>query len=126
MLGDGNSIATGRVHDHDAALGGGVEIDIVDAYAGAPDDAQLGSLVHHRRIDEGCRANQYGVGIGQLAGERLFVGRNHGPIAVFAENCGRGRRDFVSHNDFHTVAASTNCPAKTSCTARTPAPSSNL
>ena len=94
VLGDGNSIAAGRIHHHDAALGGGVEIDVVDAHAGAPDDAQLGSLVHHGRVDEGRRANHDGIGIGQFAGERLFVGRNHGPIAVFAENLAARKERF--------------------------------
>ncbi len=124
VLGDGNGIAARGVHHHDAALGGSVEIDVVDAYAGASDDAQLGSLVHHGGVDEHGRADQYGVGSGQFTGESFFVGGYDCPVFVFAEDGGRGRRDFVSDNDFHTVAASANCPARTSCTARTPAPSS--
>ena len=124
VLGDRDGIAAGRVHHHDAALGGGVEIDVVHAHAGASDDAQLGGLVHHGGIDERGRAHQYGVRSGQFAGERLFVGGYDVPVVVFAEDGGRGRRDFVSDDDFHTLAASANCPAKTSCTARTPAPSS--
>ena len=74
MFGDGNSIAAGRVHHHDAALGGGVQIDVVDADAGASDDAQLGGLVHHGRIDKGRRADNDGVGVGQLSGKVSLSG----------------------------------------------------
>ena len=83
---DGNRIAAGSVHHHDAALGGGVEIDVVDTHARASDDAQLGSLVHHGRIDEGCRADNDGVGVGQLAGKSFLVGTDDGPVAVLAKD----------------------------------------
>ena len=36
-LGDGDRRAAGRVHHHDAAAGGGVEVHVVDADAGAAD-----------------------------------------------------------------------------------------
>ena len=41
MLGGGDGIAEGRVHDDDAARGGGRDVDIVDADAGAADDLEL-------------------------------------------------------------------------------------
>ena len=41
VLGGGDVAAAGRVHHHDAALGGRVDVDVVDADAGAADDAQL-------------------------------------------------------------------------------------
>ena len=72
VLGDRYGIAAGRVHHHDAALGGGVEIDVVDAHAGASDDAQLGRLVHHGCIDEGRRAHQNGVGIRSVPRRELL------------------------------------------------------
>ena len=104
VLGDGDRIAAGRVHDHDAALGGGIEIDVIDAHARASDDAQLGRLVHHGGVDEGGRAHQNGVGIGQFAGKRFFVGRDDGPVAVLGKDLERGGRDFVSNYDFHTLS----------------------
>src|SRR5664280_418575 len=82
MLGDSDSIAARRVHHHDAALGGSVEIDVVDAHAGASDDAQLGSLVHHGSVDERGRADQYSVRSGQLTGESLFVGGYDFPVTM--------------------------------------------
>ena len=56
VFGNGNGIAAGSIHHHDAALGGCIEVNVVDAYARAPDDAQLGGLVHHGRINKCCRA----------------------------------------------------------------------
>src|ERR1022692_1005879 len=124
MLGDSHSIAAGRVHPHDAAFGGSVEIDVVHAHAGASDDAQLGGLVHHGRVNERGRADQDAIRGSEFTRERVVVGGYNFPVFVFAENGGRGSRDFVGDNDFHTLATSASCPASTSCTARTPAPSS--
>ena len=42
VLGRGDRIAEGRVHHDDAARGGGRDVDIVDADAGAADDLELG------------------------------------------------------------------------------------
>ncbi len=61
VFGDRDRIAPGRVHHHDTALGSGVEIDVVDTHAGASDDAQLGSLRHHGRVNKRRRAHQDGV-----------------------------------------------------------------
>src|ERR1035438_5510624 len=124
MLGDSDSIAARGVHHHNAAFGGSVEIDVVQGRASASDDAQLGGLVHHGRVNERGRADQDAIRCGELTRERLFVGGYNFPVFVFAENGGRGSRDFVGDDDFHTLAASASCPASTSCTERTPAPSS--
>ena len=40
VLGGGDGVATRRVHDDDAALGGSFEVDVVDARAGAGDDLE--------------------------------------------------------------------------------------
>ena len=42
MLRRRDGVAAGRVHDHDAPLRGGLDVDVVDADAGAPDDLQPG------------------------------------------------------------------------------------
>mmetsp|Transcript_11999 Transcript_11999/g.31770 ORF Transcript_11999/g.31770 Transcript_11999/m.31770 type:complete len:344 (+) Transcript_11999:1289-2320(+) len=42
VLGGGDAVAGGRVDDDDAALAGGVEVDVVDADAGAADDLEVG------------------------------------------------------------------------------------
>ncbi len=126
VLSNRHGVAAGSVHDHDAALGGSVEIDVVDAHPGASDDAQLGRLVHHGGVNEGSRAHQNGVGIGQFPDQRFFVGGDDGPVALLSKDLERGGRAFVSNYDFHDFTASANCSAKVSCTARTPAPSWKL
>ena len=40
MLGGGDVAAAGRVHDHDALLGGRVDVDVIDADAGPTDHAE--------------------------------------------------------------------------------------
>src|SRR5262249_8412223 len=47
VLGGGDVAAAGRVHHHDAARGGGVDVDVVDADAGTADHAQLGGAGQH-------------------------------------------------------------------------------
>ena len=42
VLGSGDGVAEGRVHDDDALGGGGLGVDVVDADAGAPDHLQVG------------------------------------------------------------------------------------
>jgi hypothetical protein len=57
MLGGGDGVAEGRVHDDDAVSRRGLDIDVVDADAGAADDFQtrrdLQQLLRHlgRRAD---------------------------------------------------------------------------
>ena len=42
VLGYAHGIPAGRAHHQDAAFGGGFEVNIVHAHAGAPHRAQLG------------------------------------------------------------------------------------
>jgi hypothetical protein len=48
VLGGGDRVAEGRVHHHDPARGGGGEVDIVDADAGAADDLESVGLLQQR------------------------------------------------------------------------------
>src|SRR5690606_20316175 len=76
VLGRGDRIAEGRVHDDDAAPRGGRDVDIVDADAGATDHLQL-----LRRLDE-----LFGDLGGGTDGEAVIVGdlRQQG-LLVLAE-----------------------------------------
>ncbi len=75
-LGDGNGIGAGRIHDHDAAARGGFGIDVVDANAGAADDAQLGRLLHQGVVHLHGGADDERVGIGESGRQaRRAVGR---------------------------------------------------
>ena len=44
----------------------------------------------------------------KFAREVLFVGRNNRPVPMLGEDLERGGRDFVSNDDFHTLATSAN------------------
>jgi hypothetical protein len=56
MLGGGDRIAEGRVHDDDSARAGRGHVDRVDADAGAADDLQAGQAGVHRGGVDLCRA----------------------------------------------------------------------
>ena len=96
-----DGVSARRVHHRDAALGGGLEVDVVHAHARAPDHAQLGRLVHHGGVNEHGGAHQQRVGIGQLGGESVFLGSGYGPVGLLLEYGERGGRDFFSDYDFH-------------------------
>src|SRR5882724_9606109 len=103
MLGDRDSVAPGSIHHRDAALGGGIEVDVVYAYAGATDDAQL------LRVREKCgvylhrRANHEGIGIAHVLGKIVLdvVGGDDRPTWFFAEKRNSGWRSLLGDNDLH-------------------------
>ena len=57
VLGRSDGIAVGRVHDHDAALGGRVHVDVVDPGAGAAHDLEPSGPVHQLRGHSGRGAD---------------------------------------------------------------------
>ena len=57
VLGRGDGVAERRVHDHDAVRGRRLDVDIVDADAGAADDLELLGLGQHLGRDLGRRAD---------------------------------------------------------------------
>ncbi len=63
-LGDGDGVGAGGVHDDDAAVGGGVGVDVVDAYSGAADDAELGGGLKELGVGLDGGADDEGVGVG--------------------------------------------------------------
>ena len=101
MLGGGDRIAEGRVHDDDAAARGGRDIDIVDADAGAADDLEVG-----RRRDQLFRR----LG-GGADGEAVIVADDLGELflvlaelrlevdidAAIAKDLDGGFREFVGY-----------------------------
>ena len=67
VLGGGDGVAAGGVYDDDAALGGGVEVDVVDARAGAGDDLQAARVREGVGRDLRLAAHDEAL----VAGERL-------------------------------------------------------
>ncbi|WP_433985217.1 hypothetical protein RBB78_07010 [Tunturiibacter empetritectus] len=63
-FGDGDGVGAGGVHDDDAAMGGGVGVDVVDAYSGAADDAEPGRGLEELGVGLNGGADDEGVGIG--------------------------------------------------------------
>ena len=57
VLGGGHTVALRAVHHDDAAAGGGIEIDVVHADAGAADHAERGGLIDHFARDAGGAAD---------------------------------------------------------------------
>ena len=73
VLGGGDRVAEGRVHHHDALGRGGRDIDVVDADAGAADDAQVAGLVDQVGGHLGRRADGEAVVVADDLGELRLV-----------------------------------------------------
>ena len=71
-LGDGDGVGAGGVHDDDAAAGGGSGVDVVDAYAGAADDAELRRGLEQLGVGLHGGADDEGVGVGEFGGEAVL------------------------------------------------------
>ena len=67
VLGGCDGVATGRVHDDDAALGGGLEVDVVHPCAGTGHDLEAAGVGERIGRDLGLAAHDQGL----VAGERL-------------------------------------------------------
>ena len=63
-------LAPGALTTSIAARAGGRDVDVVDAGAGARDDAQARRGGEQLRVDLGGAADQQRVGVGQIGGER--------------------------------------------------------
>ena len=97
VLGGGDRVAVGRVHDDDAALGRRRHVDIVDADAGAPDDFQRVRGGEQLGRDLGRRAHRQPVITGDAAAQfgRIEPGRDIGFDAARPENFDRARAESV-------------------------------
>ena len=92
MFGHGDGIGAGRVHHGDAFAGGGIEIDVVHAHAGAPDDPQFAGVFQQVGIHLHRGANDERVGRLQLRRQLALdlVGRDDGPARLAQQVDGRG------------------------------------
>ena len=103
VLGHRHGIGAGRVHDRDALLGGGFQVDVVDAYAGPPDDPQLLGVFQQLGVGMHRRADDEGVRILQLARQlavQLLMGK-HGPARLLLQQVHGGGRDLLGDQDLH-------------------------
>ena len=82
VLGGAVNIRRGRVDHQHTARGGGVDVDVVQADAGAGDDLELGRGGQHLGVDGGRRAHQQRVGVGH-GGQQLFAVRAVDPADLY-------------------------------------------
>ena len=105
VLGGGADVALGGVGDDHALFGRGIDVDVVDADARAPDDHQLGCRPEERGRDVGPRADDQSVGVGdgrvQLLARRLV---GHGNVvAPLAEPIEPRLVDGIGDEYLHSV-----------------------
>ena len=104
-----NSIRPRRIHHHNSAPRSFSRINIVDANASAPNNAQLRSRSHQRRIGLHRRPHNQRISISQLcrqAAGRNLVGGNNVPAGFFKKNGKSRGRDFFSKNDLQGCSKS--------------------
>ena len=65
-FGDGHGVRPRRIHYHDAAAGGGFDIDVVDAHSGASDHAHLRRLLQHGCVNVDRGAHDQCIGVPQV------------------------------------------------------------
>ena len=82
VLGGAVDVRRRRVDHQHAARGGGVDVDVVQADAGARDDLELGRGGEHLGVDGGRRAHQQRVGLGH-GGQQLFSVRAVDPADFY-------------------------------------------
>lgn len=86
MLRGGHTVGLGCVHDDNAALAGGSNVDIVDPDTGATDHLQVAPGLQHPGVDPGTAADDDGV-VGRNGLHQLVLGKA-GPDVV-ADVCRR-------------------------------------
>jgi hypothetical protein len=85
-------------------MSGGVGVDVVDAYAGATDDAEFGGGFEELGVGLDGGADDEGVGVVKFGGEAVFdlVRRNDVPAGLLLEDGESGGRDFFGENDLQS------------------------
>ena len=102
MLGRRHDVGVGSIADDDALFGRGFDVDVVDADARAPDDAQLASCVENSAGHLGTRPYDHAVVVAdtvdkaQLVKVKLDRDRN---TPVLEHGNARGI-EFVSYQNF--------------------------
>ena len=89
VLGGRHDVRRRRVDDEDAARGAGVDVDVVEPDAGAPDDAQPRAGIHQLLGDRRAAARDQRVRLGDRA-QQLFAFES-GPVVEL--DVARGAKD---------------------------------
>ena len=132
VLGGGDDVRLRRVGDDDAALGGGLDVDVVDADAGAADHPQVVGAADQLGGQLRRRADQDRVVVADALGE-LLVGPVDAEVDVeaLAQEVDAGVGDLLLDEDLVLLAerrsrggSGTPASRNTRCAAPTPAPCS--
>ncbi len=104
MFGGGADVALGGVRDDDTVVGGGVDVDVVDADAGPADDDEFGGGLEQRPRDVRAGADDERIGVGNGVEQclALDVVGCLDLVARFAEAFESGVRDGVRDEYLHT------------------------
>ncbi len=96
-LGGRDDVGGGGVDHHHPGGGRGGDVDVVQAHAGAGDDAQLRGRGVHLRVDQGGGADQQGIGLRHRGEQRGTVGAVHAAdLDVGAQDLDGGGRQLLS------------------------------
>ncbi len=104
VLGGRVDVAEGSVDDNDALLAGVLDVDVVDADAGAGDDLQALAGVDQRRVDLGAAAGDDGVVAGD---EFVQFGNRQAELDVdldpriFNQGLQPFRGNFIGYENLH-------------------------
>ncbi len=96
-------VAAGRVHDQNAGGGGGLEVDVIDAHARAPDDPQLGSLRQHVLIHLDGAPHQQRVGISEVLRVGFRIGDHNVPTRLRLEQFNARGSERLGNQNLHRI-----------------------
>ncbi len=103
VLGHGDGIGTGSIHHCDALARGSIQINVVDAHAGAPDDPQFAGMFQQIGVHLHRRANDKRVSRLQMRRQLALhlVRCDDSPTRLAQQVDCRGRNLF-RHYNFHS------------------------
>ena len=103
MLGGGNGVPAGRVHHHDPARGGGIDIDIVHSDAGAADGFEILGRGYDIRADFGLTADheggEFGNDLEQLVVRQPWL-ESDIQLTALGQGIDAGLRNGIGDKDF--------------------------
>ena len=105
VLRDADAVRAGRIEHEDAAVAGGLDVDVVDPCAGTRHDPEARSGSDQLGRDRRGAADYEGIGVGEVGaqlGRRATATGVDGPPLGFEQGDGsRGQR--IRNHDFHEL-----------------------
>jgi len=113
VLGDADGIAAGRVHHQHAFLGGGFDVHVVHADAGAPDHLQARGAFEQLRVRLHGAPHDQRRGVAQFREQLLAPGLrlDHLPSRLGSQQLDPLAGNLFGNDDFHPPTPFGLCPA---------------